>query len=385
MRAAVIVHDHDMAQVQGIVMHDDRLSADVFTSDDCSYELCVCHTEGGGHSLVLTSEDGQNLSPSELARRYSTIIVVAADYAVNSRELRQLLSSFLQGTNTPGWSNEAVIILRMTDTEHSGLHTLSRGRVFHVPGLPRGFSTQEVGTPEWIHYVKAELEGLIATIGENQTRNPNVGFGVLLVDGRCNFFLMERLREPGRGSLGTIGGNFDRGRTVEEQLRSTLRRRFHRGGGPDVELGPLLACTNMQNSFLHYVDLTFLAIISGGSVDDVSDEQLSPLGPSALQHIPGSTSRRNPRLMFSLSEVAAFHGAGLLFTPVANAFESLCRTLLADQLRYGRQRTVYVSSLLNESRMPPLELPEDIDSLRRIVTAIQWSPTAIPFFEGEIS
>jgi hypothetical protein len=384
MRAAVIIHEHDMAQLQNIVLHGEQLSADIFTSDDCSYELCRCSLPDRSGGLALTSEDGQSLSPSELALRYSTIVFAAADHAVNSRELRQLLGSFLQGDNTLGWSNEAVIILRLTDIEHSGLHTLSRGRAFYIPSLPPTFSQQEIGRPEWIHRVKAELEGLITTIAENQTPNPNVGFGVLLIDNRFNFFLMERLREPGRGSLGTIGGNFDRGRTVEEQLRNTLRRRFHRSGGPDVELGPLLACTNMKNSFMHYLDLTFLALISGGSVDDVSDPELRPLGPSALRYLPGPAGRRNQRLMFSLPEVAAFQREGLLFTPVSNAFESLSRTLLADQLRYGRQRTVYLSSLLNESRMPPLELPEDIDSILHIVNDMEWSPTAIPFFEGEI-
>jgi hypothetical protein len=88
--------------------------------------------------------------------------------------------------------------------------------------------------------------------------------------------------------------------------------------------------------------------------------------------------------MFSLSEVAIFHEQGLLFTPVANAFESLCRTLLADQLRYGRQRSVHLPSLLAEDQMPTLELPADVDELRRIVSRLPWSPTAIPFFEGEI-
>jgi len=384
MRAAVIVHDHDMAQVQDVVMHGDQLSADVFASDDCTYELCRWRPENDGRRLVLTSEDGQSLSLSDLAHRYSIIVLVAAHHAINSGQLRQLLDSFLQGRNTPDWSNEAVIILRMTDIEHSGFHTLSRGSVFYAPSLQENYSQQEIGTPDWIHRAKAELERLIITIAENQTRNPNVGFGILLVDRRCNFFLMERLREPGQGSLGTIGGNFDRGLTIEEQLRSTLRRRFHRDRCPEVELGALLACTNMKNSFLHYVDLTFLAIISGGSVDGVSDKELRPLGPEALKHLKASSRRRAQPLMFSLSEVAAFHRNELLFTPVANAFESLCRTLLADQLRYGRQRIVHLSNLLNEGQMPPLELPEDTDSIRRVVTDLQWSPTAIPFFEGEI-
>jgi len=235
---------------------------------------------------------------------------------------------------------------------------------------------------EWVHQVRAELDGIIRTIDENQTRNPNVGFGLLLIDNKCNFFLMERLREPGRHTLGTIGGNFERGHSIEEQLDTILARRFGSNRAPSLELGPLLACTNMKNSYMHYVDITFLAIIRDGSVRNVADAELRTVQSDAIARLP-ARNRRNPH-MFTLSEVAAFHREGRLFTPVASAFESFCRTILADQSRYGRKPMVVFPSLLNERTVINVPLPEDIDCVRNTVHSMQWSKSTLPFFEGDI-
>jgi hypothetical protein len=233
-----------------------------------------------------------------------------------------------------------------------------------------------------VHRVRAELQGVIRTIDENQTRNPNVGFGVLLVDNNCNFFLMERLREPGKHTLGTIGGNFERGHSIDAQLDAILARRFGQNKAPRLELGPLLSCTNMKNSYMHYVDMTFLAVLREGSVRNVSDAELRQIQPDAQGQLP-PRYKRNP-FLFTLSGVATFHQEGRLFTPVANAFESFSRTVLADQSRYGRKSHVTFPSLLNEREAISLRLPDDLDCIRKVVRDMNWSSSPLPFFEGDL-
>jgi len=245
-------------------------------------------------------------------------------------------------------------------------------------------TSQETKSPNWIQQVRSELDGFIRTIAENQTRNPNVGFGVLLIDNKCNFFLRERLRDPGRGRLGTVGGNFERTHDIKSELTSLLQRRFRRSGAPQLDLGPLLACTNMMGDFLHYIDLTFLAVARGSTIGEVSDEALRPPSCVMLRHLPRNSPKSETRDMFTLTEVAAFHQNGDLFTPVANAFESLCRTLLAEQLLHGRRRTIHLPNLLNARQTLKVELGANATNLPRIVSTMTWSKMAMPFFEGRI-
>ncbi len=89
-------------------------------------------------------------------------------------------------------------------------------------------------------------------------------------------------------------------------------------------------------------------------------------------------------MLFTLSEVATFHQEGRLFTPVANAFESFSRTLLADQSRYGRKSHVTFPSLLNEREVISLHLPDELDCVRDVVREMPWSSSTMPFFEGDI-
>lgn len=383
MRALVIVHAKDLERVQDIIVEDNCLSNDVFTFDSCSFELCLFKVESG--RPVLTGEDGQEMNHDEIAQRCSVIVLIAADYAVNEPEVTKLLLTFLRGERTPDWTNEAAIIVRLADMTHSSLQSLPGGRVFFTPALSTPNPAQGPESTSWVHQVKSELDGLIRTIAENQTRNPNVGFGVLLVDNEFNFFLRERLREPGRGSLGTIGGNFERTHDIASELTRLLNRRFRHNSEPQMELGPLLACTSMRGDFLHYIDLTFLAVVTRGStISDVSDEELRPLGDDMIRRLPNGSKKRGPRDMFTLTEVAVFHRKGLLFTPVANAFESLCRMILARHLLHGRDRIIQVPKLLDEREMLDVNLGTNGNNLRKIVSVMPLSKTAIPFFEGRI-
>jgi hypothetical protein len=147
----------------------------------------------------------------------------------------------------------------------------------------------------------------------------------------------------------------------------------------------------MKNDFLHYIDLTFLAIVKGGGrVNDVLDPELQPLGRETLELLIDDRPRSRgisseTRRMFTLSEVAVFYQADRLFAPVANAFEALCRTIFMEQLRHGPRRRMLFPSLVDEGRMLELQLPEDRDCIRDIVAGMPRNRSALPFFEGDIS
>jgi hypothetical protein len=379
MRALVVIDVRDMPKAQGLVLFDQDLSPDVFDVDDCSFELL--RFQAGSAERSIRTETG-HMTLEQIAQRYEAIVVVAGQHALNNGRLRDFVASYLRGSDTPDWSNGAAVVVVLPDAGHPEFPTWPADQVFTLPSaFPREPADQDPSA-EWVHRVRAELEGVIRTIDENQTRNPNVGFGLLLVDHNCNFFLMERLREPGKHTLGTIGGNFERGHSIDAQLDTIVNRRFGANRAPRLELGPLLSCTNMKNSYMHYVDITFLAVLREGSLRNVSDAELRLLQPEALGQLP-PRSRRNP-FLFTLPEVATFHAEGRLFTPVANAFESFSRTVLADQARYGRKSHVTFPSLLNEREIISLRLPDELDCVRDVVRDMRWSASTMPFFEGDI-
>jgi hypothetical protein len=380
MRALVVIDVRDMPQAQGLVLFGQDLSSDVFEVDDCNFELL--RFQVGSTERSIRTETGHDMTFEEVAQRYEAMVIVTGHNALNNGRLREFVASYLRGSDTPDWSNGAAIVVVLPNTGHPEFPTWPADQVFTLPSaFPRDSADQDPSA-EWVHRVRAEIEGVIRTIDENQTRNPNVGFGLLLVDHNCNFFLMERLREPGKHTLGTIGGNFERGHSIDAQLDTILARRFGPNRAPRLELGPLLSCTNMKNSYMHYVDITFLAVIREGSVRNVSDAELRPLQPEALGHLP-PRSRRSP-FLFTLSEVATFHQEGRLFTPVANAFESFSRTVLAEQSRYGRKSHMTFPSLLNEREVISLRMPDELDCVREVVRDMHWSSSTMPFFEGDI-
>jgi hypothetical protein len=380
MRALVVIDVRDMPQAQGLVLVDQDLSSDVFEIDDCSFELL--RFQVGSAERSIRTETGHDMTLEEVAQRYEAMVIITGHNALNNGRLKDFVARYLRGSETADWSNGAAVVVVLPNTGHPEFPTWPADQVFTLPSaFPRDPADQDLSA-EWVNRTRAELEGVIRTIDENHTRNPNVGFGLLLVDHECNFFLMERLREPGKHTFGTIGGNFERGNRIDAELDAILTRRFGQNRAPRLELGPLLACTNMKNSYMHYVDITFLAVIKEGSARNVSDAELRRLQPEALEQLP-PRSGRNP-FLFTLSEVATFHREGRLFTPVANAFESFCRTVLADQLRYGRKSYMTFPSLLNEREVISLRLPDELDCVREVVRDMHWSSSTLPFFEGEI-
>ena len=349
MRGLVIVHERDLEEISSLVSSDGQLIGEIWDIGNCTFDFCKFYIKGD-RTGALADADNNPVSPVEVAQQYSVVILIAAHHAADDQRLLGMLEDFLHGEDSPPWANEAVVVLSVAPTAGTGLHRLPTQRVFFAPS---GFLADPppVMSGDWQRRVRSDLDGLSRMIDENQTRNPNVGFGLLLVDRQCKCFLMERLRDPGRQKLGTIGGNFERGHTIVEELTTVLERRFRKDSIPEVDLGPLLSCTNMKNDFLHYIDLTFLAVAKGGRVNDVLDPELQPLRRETLELLGnGKSSSRSgnsgeTRRMFTLSEVAVFYQADRLFTPVANAFEALCRTILMEQLRYGPRRRILASEL----------------------------------------
>jgi len=289
---------------------------------------------------------------------------------------RDLLQQFLQGGAEPSSvRNEALVIILPPSGESTTFDELPSDRSFRVPSVVTD------GRATWASAVRGELTPLLDSFDESQTLNPNVGFGVLLLTSAGYFFLMERRREPGKGQLGTFGGNFERGQSLESTLQDVLRRRLRKNSRTQVKLGPLLACTNMKNGYYHYVDLTFLAFTPSREVRDVSDKELRPVSDSLLSEL--FPKRTCSATHFTLAEMLRLHHRGVLFRPVSNAFEAFCRTVLAHSATQGMSPTWPAPSL--QGNGDTLEVPVSFTP-RTLAEAVQglpsWSSSPLPFFES---
>ncbi|TCO13513.1 hypothetical protein EV652_12654 [Kribbella steppae] len=390
MRAVVIVHERDIFQVNERVFEDGTtvLSQRLFPLEAHTFDVIVFKPTSSQPAFV--DAEGERIPVTQLAQRTSTWILIAGDHASTSRPLIEEIRNFLRGAHrsASSWNNEALVVLSFSDRAREALASLPVSRVFHLPDhadvSTRGTLPIEDSTNA------GDVKSILDAIAENQTQNPNLGFGLLLVNADGKFFLMERLRQPGHHKLGTIGGNFLRGRSVQEQLDETLKRRFRSGSTPHLQLGPLLACTSMQNEFYHYVDLTFLAMTDQRlALNGVSDPELRPVSVPTLVRLNAAleddSGKTAPRYMFTLDEMAWFHRSGLLFQPVANAFESFCRKVVAVEVIDGPQASVRLPALF--SRDGPLEVPLAVrgGEVRSVLDSFSKSSrTALPFYEGPL-
>ncbi len=158
--------------------------------------------------------------------------------------------------------------------------------------------------------------GAVRFIGDKTQRLPHVGVGVLLLDRKSNFLLVERLKDPGRMTYGTFGGALQMNETVESALNRYANKEVGLSDG-NIAVCELLSCTNMRRDRLHYVDMTFLAVVK-------STKPTITIGNSQTHaRLPDSDSS-----WFSLSKVISFYTDNKLFQPVACAFERFCRLAL---------------------------------------------------------
>jgi hypothetical protein len=145
----------------------------------------------------------------------------------------------------------------------------------------------------------------------------------------------------------------------------------------------------MQNGFYHYVDLTFLATTAGRTaLGGVSDRGLQPIPTKMLGELPNDPNRyytEDARYWFDIEEVAWFHSKGLLFRPVANAFEAFCRRALAYEAKNGMHDSLRVPSLFRSEAPLDIRWISRNGGMRTVMAGMShWSGTALPFFEGSI-
>lgn len=321
MRVIVLAHQQDIPDLAWAFEDNNlTLSPQIFENETHAFELIVFGRQAG-NSIFQTAE-GQETRMVDISEQCSTIVLLGASHAFASRPLLESLRTFLHGEATPIWRNQALVVLHRSTIPPTLEDSLPSERVFVVPDDHESQGVLDLGIQPGHEF---ELAAILDAIAENQTQNPNVGFGLLLLDPEGKFFLMERLREPGRRKFGTLGGNFLRGQSMDTQLDELLRRRFRSQSRPRIRLGPLLACTSMRNDFYHYIDLTFLANTQRKvALSGVSDPQLRPLPQEAVEQASGATAIPGdyPRYTFTLEEMIWFHNANMLFRPVANAFEA---------------------------------------------------------------
>lgn len=164
------------------------------------------------------------------------------------------------------------------------------------------------------------LDAVLGEIAERFSDAPAVGIGVLLVNKKGSFLMGERVAPGGEVQFGTIGGRLQVSMGLEENLRQYVMETVaidERG----LEIGPLLACTNMTASNpeaahvnRHYVDLTFFAFC---------DEEPPRVRDETRFRVHKTRSGAR-KLWFSFDEMRQYYEQRKLFVPVAHAFECLC-------------------------------------------------------------
>jgi hypothetical protein len=157
----------------------------------------------------------------------------------------------------------------------------------------------------------------IKDITDTFPQEPEVGVGILLVNKAGDFLLTERLRNPGRGLYGTIGGALKYKSKISDSITILAKKQF--GICSPIELGQLLACTNMEliaegnKPDSHFIDLTFLAFTND-----------SDAWPSDVLRHKAISNADGTKCWFSLEEMAAFFFCKQLFPPVSSAFHQYC-------------------------------------------------------------
>lgn len=203
---------------------------------------------------------------------------------------------------------------------------------------------------------RREVQQRLVEIAKNQARYPSVGIGVLLLNDKGKLLLTERLRSPEVGTYATFGGPLPSRQSIHDELHDLGERELGLNHG-DLEVGPLLCYSDVQDGSKHYVDLTFLAVTT----------------PKAKPHIRDTLRRSirdaagKSRMWFSFDEVMRFYRDDKLFTPVKTAFERLCILCLSNYATKG---------LLSRAEHNPFESSTLTLELDGLTTQIRGLPSA---------
>jgi ADP-ribose pyrophosphatase YjhB (NUDIX family) len=177
-------------------------------------------------------------------------------------------------------------------------------------------------------------------------KRPAVGVGVLLINRKGQFLLTKRKSSPGLGEFGTCGGRLRMCKSIRQALHEHAREELGMKAS-DLDLGPLLSCTNMVLQGQHYVDLTFLAV--------ARNDQVRIKGDYRHEAIEGN------RLWFDFTDVVQFWDQ--LFAPVRYAFHRFCTLYVLDGLTTGISESVSVSRYAEKAK---IEFPTSLRAFPRI-------------------
>jgi hypothetical protein len=305
-----------------------------------------------------------------LRQRPSAVVLIIGPYARGSPMLMQVID-YVRQLNREDDSIEFLVIA-YEDAEQVIAH-VNRPTCLKVPKKP---SPSNKFDGHWHTMLCQEFAGALKEIEENQSPEPNVGLGGLLLDESGRFFLARRRAGIGRDRYVTFGGELLRGMSVKEALGYYAHEQL-KLPRDTFEFGPLLACTNMRRGRNHYVDLTFL-VLAGSAKVGVDAGRHEPINQRSVITDPES-------YWWDFKNMARYHRSGKLFRPVANAFERYCMLAAYNMLRgVLPQHDSHVSETVAAGpALPPLP-SVSADDLIHFVTRIAWSERSPYFFESEI-
>ena len=252
-----------------------------------------------------------------LQGRPSAIVLIVGPYARGSPTLSKIVD-YVTSLNDVDDTTEFLLV-GYSDAEQIAAH-IARPACARVPKKP---SSRESYNSRWHISLCQEFAGALKEIEENQSPEPNVGVGGLLLDAAGRFFLARRHAGVGRDKYVTFGGILLRGMSTQEALAKYASEQL-KLPPEEFSFGPGLSCTNMRRGRNHFVDLTYLALA-----------HTSAVGVDASRHTPiGSKSAVDDSESYwhSFKDMIRHYESGRLFRPVANAFESYCLWILDKEL-----------------------------------------------------
>ncbi|MEI6644144.1 MAG: hypothetical protein WCL10_19160 [Novosphingobium sp.] len=268
----------------------------------------------GSVTTVYIGEDAPRMLPLLNSVRPTIILVFHGPLGSHKRRFSSALYE-IAGWGHLNDSSSTFVFVSATDCPLSDCYDGAFRDSPQTVSVLTGRTTDPQHTQQFARAV-GELEVCLRGITDSGSFAPSVGLGVFLISSDTGeVHLSQRRNAPGLRNIGTIGGNIYKEESIERTLRKRVEDRFV-GETGTFRLGPLLSCTNMTrraDNKRHYVDLTFLATISG-----------KPTEIQSPRHRPIDD---DGQIWFTIAEVGRWSAAGRLFPPVENAYQALRRML----------------------------------------------------------
>lgn len=244
-----------------------------------------------------------------LQERPSAIVLIVGPYARGSSTLSRIID-YVRSLNDLDDTTEFLVV-GFSNGEQIVAH-IGRSTCVTVPKKP---SPRESYDGRWHISLCQAFAGALKEVEENQSPEPNVGVGGLLLDAGGRFFLARRHAGVGRDRYVTFGGILLRGMSISDALAKYASEQL-KLPPEEFSFGLMLSCTNMLRGRNHFVDLTYLTLAHTSAVG-VDGRRHAPINPkSAVDDSEG--------YWYSFKDMIRHYESGRLFRPVANAFESYC-------------------------------------------------------------